>query len=157
MLRNTGIPMPYRARQRNQDPITASIVFGVADPALTARLQLACDAAGLAFRSEMPRGCNVQNIAGLYSACLEVRFPPTVRSSHLSTTVNRLIRDSRSVMRAVGLDLGNRLRSSPLSKHSRVLKVDGHLLPKRGLGDLAEDLLDEFPADVAGGGEFGEH
>jgi len=53
------------------------------------------------------------------------------------------------VLKAVGLDLGQRLRPSSLVELTRVLQVDGGKLPRRGLGDLAEDQLG-LPAAVNG-------
>ena len=46
----------------------------------------------------------------------------------------------------VGLNLGQRLRSSSLVVLSRELQVDGGRLPRYGLGDIFEKQFDAFPA-----------
>ena len=58
-----------------------------------------------------------------------------------------MIRAGRLAVKSAGLDLGVRLRPSVLAKQSQSLEVDGQKIPKRGLGDLAERLLGDFPAE----------
>jgi hypothetical protein len=146
ILRGSGLPMPYRAREETQDSTATSLVLRHTDPRLLATLIPVCLDAGLTLRSEMdgkPRGQSDTLLSGLY---MEVRFPPTVQSAHLSKLVTRMIKDSRLIIKGVGLDLGDRLRPSVLVKQNPSLEVNGRKLPKRGLGDLAERLLDDFPA-----------
>jgi len=151
ILRGSGLPIPYRAREETRDSTVTSLVLRHTDPWLLATLIPVCLDAGLTLRSEMgsemdgkPRGQDDTLLSGLY---MEVRFPPTVRSAHLSKSVTRMIKASRLIIRGVGLDLGDRLRPSVLVKQNPSLGVDGRKLPKRGLGDLAERLLDDFPAE----------
>lgn len=147
ILRSSGLPMPYRVRGETQDSTATSLVLRHTDPKLLATLIPICLDAGLTLRSEMdgkPHGQSDTLLSGLY---MEVRFPPTVQSADLSQSVKRMIKDSRLIIRGLGLDLGDRLRPSVLVKQNPSLGVDGRKLPKRGLGDLAERLLDDFPAE----------
>ena len=147
ILRDSGLTMPYRVREGPQNSIMTSLVLKWHDPGLLATLIPACQVVGLTLRSEpdgKPRGQSDTLLSGLY---LEVRFSPLVQSGHLSIAVKRMIRASRLAVKSAGLDLGGRLRPSALAKQSQSLGVDGQKIPKRGLGDLAEKLLDDFPAE----------
>ena len=72
---------------------------------------------------------------------MEIQFAPDVGAETLVRLVKSAIMNARLTLKVVGLDLGQRLRPSPLIELSRILLVDGGRLARRGLGNLAEEQL----------------
>jgi hypothetical protein len=149
ILRDFGMPIPHRVRCGGQrSSIACALVVRALDPVFVSVLKRACQNTELAMRSD-----TINEDEGLWSGPLggiglEVRFAPTVKSDLLVGVVRNAIKESRAAIQSAGLNLGTRLRPSILAKRSESLKVDGQKLPRRGLGDLAERVLDSFPAEL---------
>lgn len=148
ILRRAGMPVPLRSRSGTTEmAMCSSLLASGLESRLLAPLSSACSSLGLALRFDVRSGPEPPGGLGpLSSVRLEVQFPPTVKAELLVHSVKHLIKVSRLALKSVGLDLGKRLRPSPLAQQTRGLRVDGQGLPKRGLGDIAESQLGAFPA-----------
>ena len=154
IIRGEGFQLPVRVRTGDSgNRINATLVVYAGDESVLTELEAACAANGLQLRidtgREMLDHTSDHGWAPLANVRMEVRFAPDVGAETLVRFVKRSIRNARMVLKAVGLDLGQRLRPSSLVELTRVLQVDGGKLPRRGLGDLAEDQLG-LPAAVNG-------
>ena len=147
ILRNTGLAIAQRMRKDNRNEVIQSLVFEPIHSHLNDSLAPACQANGLMLRFEGDGESHQTRSTLLYGSYLEVRFPPTILADRLSMAVRGLIENSRVALRTAGLNLGDRLRPSLLAKQSGELKVDGLSLPKRGIGDLTDNILGEFPSE----------
>jgi hypothetical protein len=76
---------------------------------------------------------------------MKIRFSPIVSAKDLVAKTRETNQSARVIIRALGVNIGQRLRPSPLTKLASRLKVDGNKLPQRGLGDLILDDIQGFP------------
>ena len=76
---------------------------------------------------------------------MEIHFAPDVGAEALVRFVKGAIKNARMALKAVGLDLGQRLRPASVVGLSRELQVDGTRLTRQGLGDIVEEQLGAFP------------
>jgi hypothetical protein len=146
IIRGAGFPLPVRARTGDSgNKINATLVVCAGDESVLTALIAACAVHELQLcidtGREMPDQDRYHSWTPLANVRMEVRFAPDVGAETLVRFVKRSIRNARMVLKAVGLDLGQRLRPSSLVELSQILQVDGGKLPRRGLGDLAEDQL----------------
>jgi len=74
-----------------------------------------------------------------------VDFSPADRASDVVRETRKAVRGAREVVRDMGLNMSDRLRSAPLTALSTRLAVNGDSLPSRGIGDLIMDETGEFP------------
>ena len=105
-------------------------------PCAAHELHLRIDSGG-----EMSDQTSDHGWAPLVNVCMEIQFAPDVGAETLVRLVKSAIMNARLALKVVGLDLGQRLRPSPLIELSRILLVDGGRLARRGLGNLAEEQL----------------
>ena len=149
ILRDSGMPIPHRVRRGGQrSSIACALVVRALDPAFVSVLKSACENTGVAMRSDTVNEDEGFRSGPLGGVRLEVRFAPTVKSDLLVGVVRNAIKESRAATQSAGLSFGARLRESPLVKQSVSLEVGTQKLPRRGLGDLAERFLEDFPAKL---------
>ena len=79
--------------------------------------------------------------APLANVRMEIQSAPDVGAETLVRLVKSATMNARLALKVVGLDLGQRLRPSPLIELRWILLVDGGRLARRGLGNLAEEQL----------------
>lgn len=151
IIRSAGFPLPVRVR--TGDPgnrINATLVVCAGDESVLTKLESACSAHGLRLRidpgKEMPDQTSDHGWAPLANVRMEIQFAPDVGAKALVRFVKDAIKNCRLALKAVDLDLEQRLRPSPLVELSRELLVDGARLPRYGLGDIFEKQFDAFPA-----------
>ena len=151
IIRSAGVQLPMRVRTGSSgDKIDASLVVCPGDDSVLAELKAACAAHGLRIWIDTSREFSDETgdhgWTPLANVRMEVRFAPDVGAESLVRFVNGAIGNGRLALKALGLDLGQRLRPSPLVGLSRELQVDGTRLPRYGLGDIFEKQFDAFPA-----------
>ena len=117
-----------RVRTGNsENKINANLVVWAGDDTVLTELEASCAAHGLQLRidtgREMPDQDKYHAWVPLANVRIEVHFPPDVGAEALVRFVKGAIRNARLALKVVGLDLGQRLRSSSLVEHSRILQV----------------------------------
>ena len=110
------------------------------------KLEAACAAHELHLHidsgGEMPdRQTSDHGWAPLANVRMEIQAAPDVGAETLVRLVKSAIMNAMLALKVVDLDLGQRLRPSPLIELSRILLVDGGRLARQGLGNLAEEQL----------------
>ena len=151
IIRNAGVQLPLRVRNGSSgDKIDACLVVCPGDDSVLAELKAACAAHGLRIRIDTSREFSDETgdhgWTPLANVRMEVHFAPDVGAETLVRFVKGAIKSARLAMKAVGLNLGQRLRPSPLVELSQELRVDGTRLPRRGLGDIADEQLGTSPS-----------
>jgi len=146
IIRGTVVQLPRRVRGGTSDTrIYAGLIAYPGDPTILKDLKAALDMRGLEMHIATGRQTlNRDRRHGwvpLADVRMEVIFAPEVSAETLVRFVKAAIRNARLALKDLGLDLGQRLRPSPLVELSRVLQVDGGRLARRGFGDLAEEQL----------------
>ena len=133
----------------SENKINSTLVVCVGDESVLTKLEAACAAHELRLRidtgREMPDQDKSHGWVPLANVRMEVHFAPDVGAEVLVRFVKGAIRNARLAMRAVGLNLGQRLRPSSVVGLSRELQVDGTRLTRQVLGDIVEHQLGAFP------------
>ena len=150
MLRDAGVPVSLRSRSiPATSPVEAALITHSATDPFVERLRTACDDLGLLLQVEpgQPSSAPLDSPGkvGLALVRLRLEFAVDIRSDALVLAVRKAIRLSRVALKAAGLDLGERLRTSPLVQRAIDLQVDGTVLGTGGLGNLVEDIYGVFP------------
>ena len=150
IIRGTGLQLPLRVRGGTSDSrIYAGLIAYPGDSTMLKYLKAAFDIRGMELHidtsREVPNRDRRHGWVPLADVRLEVIFAPEVGAETLVRYVKGAIRNARLALKDLGLDLGQRLRPSPLVGLSRELRVDGGRLPPKGLGDIVEEQLDAFP------------
>ena len=118
-------------------------------PNLTDSISQAANLAGMQVAFEPHSSSNYQadqpNPNPLSYLRTQIRFSPIVMARDLVVKTRECNRSAREMIRALGLNVGQRLRPSPLTNLASRLLVDGNRLPRRGLGDLILDDMAGFP------------
>jgi len=78
---------------------------------------------------------------------MQIRFAPGVTARDLIAMSRLCSQSGRQLARAMGVDLGKRIRTAPVTQLANRLKVNGRKLPPRGLGDLVMDDIEGFPRE----------
>jgi len=143
IIRAAGFQLPLRVRTGDSgNKNNATLVVCAGDDSVLTKLEAACAAHELQLRIDQMRDqTSDHGWAPLANVRMEIQFAPDVGAETLVRFVKSAIMNARLSLKVVGLDLGQRLRSSPLIELSRILQVDGGRLARRGLGDLAEEQL----------------
>jgi len=143
IIRAAGFQLPLRVRTGDSgNKNNATLVVCAGDDSVLTKLEAACAAHELQLRIDQMRDqTSDHGWAPLANVRMEIQFAPDVGAETLVRFVKSAIMNARLALKVVGLDLGQRLRSSPLIELSRILQVDGGRLARRGLGDLAEEQL----------------
>ena len=143
IIRAAGFQLPLRVRTGDSgNKNNATLVVCAGDDSVLTKLEAACAAHESHLRiDQMPDQTSDHGWAPLANVRIEIQFAPDVGAETLVRFVKSAIMNARLALKVVGLDLGQRLRSSPLIELSRILQVDGGRLARRGLGDLAEEQL----------------
>lgn len=147
VLRRSGIEIPFRIRDSSA-ALEAFFAAGISDSGSKTALAEACQSAGLGLIEKKEYRSKGSQIQWLAAASLEIVFSPAVKADVLVSSARRMIRAARLVLKSQGVDLGMRLRPSPLADQTGDLMVDGRNLPRRGLGDLADAYLEGFPSSA---------
>ena len=143
IIRAAGFQLPLRVRTGDSgNKNNATLVVCAGDDSVLTKLEAACAAHELQLRIDQMRDqTSDHGWPPLANVRMEIQFAPDVGAETLVRFVQSAIMNARLALKVVGLDLGQRLRSSPLIELSRILQVDGGRLARRGLGDLAEEQL----------------
>ena len=143
IIRAAGFQLPLRVRTGDSgNKNNATLVVCAGDDSVLTKLEAACAAHELQLRIDQMRDqTSDHGWAPLANVRMEIQFAPDVGAETPVRFVKSAIMNARLALKVVGLDLGQRLRSSPLIELSRILQVDGGRLARRGLGDLAEEQL----------------
>ena len=143
IIRAAGFQLPLRVRTGDSgNKNNATLVVCAGDDSVLTKLEAACAAHELQLRIDQMRDqTSDHGWAPLANVRMEIQFAPDVGAETLVRFGKSAIMNARLALKVVGLDLGQRLRSSPLIELSRILQVDGGRLARRGLGDLAEEQL----------------
>jgi len=150
IIRGTGVQLPRRVRGGTSENRTyAGLIAYPGDPTILKDLKAALDMRGLEMHIATGRQTlNRDRRLGwvpLADVRMEVLFAPEVGAEILVRFVKGAIKSARLAMKAVGLNLGQRLRPSSVVGLSRELQVDGTRLTRQGLGDVVEQQLGAFP------------
>ena len=133
----------------SENKINSTLVVCVGDESVLTKLEAACATHELRLRidtgREMPDQDKSHGWVPLANVRMVIHFAPDVGAEALVRFVKGAIRNARLAMRAVGLNLGQRLRPSSVVGLSRELQVDGTRLTRQGLGDIVEEQLGAFP------------
>ena len=131
--------------------ISTSLVYHGFDPDLLGKIDLAATQEGLPVIQEPgpgpDQGVPHQTPNPLSYLMTRISFSPDVRSAELVRATRAALRAGRQVCRALGVDVGQRVRPAPLVRLTEALGLDGVRLPDRGLGDLVMDQLEGFPGE----------
>lgn len=149
LVRSIGVPVSERV---GTDACSAKKIrtylaaHDLKDPFI-AKLETVCDENGIAFEGDPTFVANPyqSRMSPFALVRLVVEAPIDVKSETLARAVRQTIRTSREVLKVAGLDLGERLRTSPLMKKAVELSLDGTPLSPRALGDLVERHYDITP------------
>ena len=141
IIRSAGFQLPVRVRTRESgNKINATLVVCAGDDSVLTKLEAACAAHGLQLRidtgREMPDQDKSHGWVPLANVRMEIIFAPDVSAEALVPFVKGSIKNARLALKAVGLNLGQRLRPSSVVGLSRELQVDGTRLTRQGLGDI---------------------
>ncbi len=143
-VRQAGVDVPHRIRWPSPiSDVTFCLVSHNSTAEFIERLQSAASGSTVGFRVEpgQPSAASSENPnkTALSLTRLEVVFPLDVNSNELAKALREGMKTTRSILSEAGLILGDHLRHAPLTRLSPKLKVDGQVVPARGLGVLAED------------------
>ncbi len=149
IIRSAGFHLTVRVRTGNPGKINSTLVVCAGDESVLTKLEAACAAHGLQLRidtgREMPDQDKSHGWVPLANVRMEIHFAPDVGAEALVRFVKGAIKNARMALKAVGLDLGQRLRPASVVGLSRELQVDGTRLTRQGLGDIVEEQLGAFP------------
>jgi len=131
--------------------ISTSLVYHGSDVGLLGKIDLAATQEGLPVIQEPgpgpDHGVPHQTPNPISYLMTRISFSPDVRSADLVRATRAALRAGRQVCRALGVDVGQRVRPAPLVQLTEALGLDGVRLPDRGLGDLVMDQLEGFPGE----------
>ena len=131
--------------------IRAHLAYHGSDDDLLGKIILAAGSEGMPVAREA--GVDLDQEAPGWTAnplsylSTRIRFSPDVRSVDLVLATRAGVKAGRAVCRALGVDVGQRVRSAPLVQLSSTLGIEGTRLPDRGLGDLVLSQLRGFPRE----------
>jgi hypothetical protein len=150
IIRGAGFKLPVRVRTGDsRNKVNSTLVVCAGDDSVLTKLEASCAAHGLHLRidtgREMPDQNKYHGSTPLANVRMEVHFAPDVGAEALVRFVKGAIKSARLALKAVGLNLGQRLRPSSVVGLSKELQVDGTRLTRQLLGDIVDQQLGSFP------------